>query len=85
MATTKLTSPETVLEELEIPLPKKPENRTNPYTGITHLLTPKACQLYDFITTKDFVCGEDYTQQEWDQARYYFAQEWPDEYMDLLD
>jgi len=86
MKETKLKPlPESLFEELEIPLPKVKQTRTNPFTGVTHLLDPEAVQLYDFITTKKWVCGRDYTRNEWDHARYYFAQEWPNEYMDLLD
>ena len=41
--------------------------------------------LYDFITTKTLVCGKDFTRQTWDNARYCFATEWPEQYYDLLD
>ena len=42
-------------------------------------------RLYDFITTKVFVCGIDYTRHEWDNARYHFMSRWPNQYFDLLD
>ncbi len=73
------------LTKLAFEKPTTAENRTNPISGITHTLVPEACQLYDFITTSHYVCGKDYTRKAWDNARYYFCQEWPDEYFDLLD
>lgn len=65
--------------------PTTPQERRNPYTGKTHTLVPLAVMVYDFITTRTFVCGKDYTRQTWDNARYGFMAEWPDEYYDLLD
>lgn len=65
--------------------PAQNEVRTNPYTGRSHSLEPLAVMLYDFITTRDLVCGRDYTRGTWDNARYAFAEMWPDEYMNLLD
>jgi hypothetical protein len=65
--------------------PAKSETRTNPYTGKKHLLEPIACQLYDFITTRYYVCGKDYTRLDWDTARMMFLKNWPDEDYDLID
>lgn len=59
--------------------------RTNPYTGKTCNLVPEAVMLYDFITTRKFVCGKDYTRQVWDAARMHFQIKWSNEYYDLLD
>jgi len=86
MKTSKLSPPSAeMLEELDIELPPENQTRTNPFTGVSHILTPQACQIYDFITTKIWTCGVDYTRKEWDNARYYFLQEWPKEYFDLID
>jgi len=65
--------------------PTEPQLRQNPYTGISHIIVPQAVMLYDFITTKQFVCGKDYTRTDWDKARYWFATQWSKEYYDLLD
>jgi hypothetical protein len=73
------------LQRLQIPKPKNPEVRINPFTGVGWELCPEAVQLYDFITVKRYTCGIDYTRQVWDEARYYFADKWPEEYMDLID
>ena len=62
----------------------EPQVRRNPYTGKQHTLVPEAVMLYDFITTRA-TCDVDYTRAEWDNARYYFASKWSDEYFDLLD
>ena len=73
------------IEKIGFKLPASGGSRSNPYTGKTHTLTPLACQLYDFITTRFHTCGVDYTRQDWDRARYMFAELWPTEYFDLLD
>lgn len=65
--------------------PAQPDTRTNPFTGKSRLLCPLACMLYDFITVKHLTCGKDYTRQTWDNARYCFLEQWPDEYYDLID
>ena len=65
--------------------PSTPESRSNPYTGVTYVLTPIACKLYDFVTVKHLACGRDFTRKDWDNARYLFIAQWPKEYMDLLD
>lgn len=65
--------------------PQFPEARTNPFSGVRHGLQPTACMLYDFITTKNLVCGKDYTRKLWDECRMLFLEIWPDEYYDLLD
>jgi hypothetical protein len=59
--------------------------RTNPFSQVSRVLCPQAGMLYDFITTKKFVCGQDYTRSQWDNARYLFLENWPGEYYDLLD
>jgi hypothetical protein len=65
--------------------PSQPEFRVNPCTGASAKLLPLAVMLYDFITTRQFVCGKDYTRQTWDNARYCFCENWPDEYYKLID
>jgi hypothetical protein len=70
---------ERILSELEIGT--ESEKVTNPYTGITCLLEPKAVALYDFI--KGCEALGDY--RDFDQARYAFMELWPDEYFKLLD
>lgn len=80
----KLKTIETI-RKLGFHPPENPQPRTNPFTGVTHTLEPDAVQLYDFITTRKYVCGRDYTRSEWDNARYNFQSRWPNEYMDLLD
>ena len=73
------------LAKLAFALPVNLEVRQNPFSGQTALLEPEAVQLYDFITTRKWACGKDYTRAVWDNARYYFYQQWPEEYMALLD
>lgn len=81
------------LERLGIERPNSPRSRTNPYTKVTHSLVPDAVQLYDFITTKAHVCigkkgkttSQTFIMSEWNDARYYFSERWPDEYFDLID
>ena len=65
--------------------PSTPETRTNPFSGVTCALSPLACKVYDFVTTQHLVCGRDYTRKDWDNARYLFCAQWPNEYMDLID
>lgn len=78
-------STKTTLFKLGFEQPTAPQERTNPFTLRKHVLEPEAVQLYDFITTRKFVCGKDYTRQAWDNARYYFCTKWPTEYFELLD
>lgn len=73
------------IERLKYQKPKAPEIRTNPFTLVSCTLEPDAIQLYDFITTSHYTCGQDYTRQSWDNARYHFLSRWPDEYYKLLD
>ena len=73
------------IERLGFKQPTERQARRNPNTGKQHVLEPEACQLYDFVVTRVYVCGKDYTRQEWDNARYYFLSKWPDEYYDLID
>lgn len=68
------------LEALNIPKSLVPEKRTNPYTGISHVLDPDALRLYDFIVTRKYVCGVDFSRAEWDNARYHFMSRWPSQY-----
>lgn len=65
--------------------PAADEIRTNPFSGKARTLKPLAVMLYDFITTREFACGKDYSRQTWDNARYYFLTEWPEAYYDLID
>jgi hypothetical protein len=62
-----------------------PATRINPYSGALCKLTPFACMLHDFIVTRMFICGKDFTRQDWDTARYMFNEFWPDEYYKLID
>ena len=72
------------IEKLGFREPSAPQPRTNPFSGATFTLSPLACKVYDFITTR-LVCGRDYTRKDWDNARYLFRAQWPNEYMDLID
>jgi hypothetical protein len=58
------------------------ETITNPYSGVSCVLEPKAVALYDFIKGCEALgsYGKDF-----DQARYAFAELWPNEYTKLLD
>jgi len=73
------------VQALGFAAPTEPQLRRNPFNGKSHILEPQAVMLYDFITTKDHVCGLHYTRRNWDLARYFFAEKWPDQYFDLLD
>lgn len=75
----------TEIRKLGFTEPPAPATRVNPFTGACHVLEPLAVMVYDFITTAKFVCGRDYSRQTWDNARYGFAEVWPNEYYDLLD
>jgi hypothetical protein len=65
--------------------PATSEIRQNPYSGVSCELSPLAVMIYDFVTTTKFVCGKDYARQTWDNARYCFMEQWPDEYYKLID
>jgi len=65
--------------------PKMKMKISNPYTRVSCELEPLAVMMYNFITTKEFVCEKDFTRQEWDWARYGFMAQWPEEYYKLLD
>lgn len=65
--------------------PRQTDFRVNPFSGKSVWLTAQLCQLYDFITTKNLVCGVDYTRRDWDLARMTFLKINPDAYYDLID
>jgi len=69
-----------IIDDLEIGI--ESEEVENPYSGVKVLLEPKAVALYDFI--KDCEALGKYGK-DFDQARYAFAELWPDAYMKLLD
>lgn len=62
--------------------------RKNPYTQVGHKLSPLAVSLYDWIVSPDrgdnIASGKE-KRETWDEARYLFAELWPDEYIDLID
>ena len=53
----------------------------NPYSGVEVELEPTAVALYDYIKG----CEITGNYKFFDMARYLFADQWPDEYMKLLD
>lgn len=57
----------------------------NPFSGRSCHLSPAACDLYLFITTRRYTCGKDYTRTEWDTARRVFLEQWRDAYYILID
>ncbi|MCK9446525.1 hypothetical protein M0Q50_06600 [bacterium] len=59
----------------------KDEIITNPYSGIQCILCPTAVALYDFIKGAEILGN----YKEFDQARYLFMENWPNEYSKLLD
>jgi hypothetical protein len=69
-----------ILSELEVG--SEPEVVTNPYSQVSVLLPPKAVALYDFIKGCEMLRT---SQKDFDQARYAFAELWPDAYIKLLD
>ena len=71
---------EKIIADLEIGT--ESETVTNPYTGVSCLLEPKAVALYDFIKGCEMLGTN---QKEFDQARYAFMELWPEEYFKLLD
>lgn len=82
------------MQELGITLPAQADKRTNPYSGMSHELTPIQLAIFDFIIEvarhyeKTFVLqyrGKKVTQSTFDNARYLFMTLWPNKYYDLLD
>jgi len=71
---------ERILSELEVG--EANETITNPYSGVSCDLEPKAVALYDFIKGCEMLGTR---QKDFDQARYAFAALYPTEYMLLLD
>ncbi len=73
------------IKKLGFKEPAAAATRTNPFTGRSLTLQPLEVMLYDFITTRTFVCGQDYTRQMWDHARYAVLELNPQAYYDLID
>jgi len=63
-------------------LDKKPVEVENPYSGDKCMLEPVAVAIYDFIKGCEMTgrYGRDFNR-----ARNTFCENWPDEYMTLLD
>jgi hypothetical protein len=61
--------------------------RTNPYSGISHQLSPLATTLYDFIINsyQAGMVGRHVPVSLWDSSRHLFLEIWPDQYFDLID
>ena len=68
-----------LISELEVL--DKPEMVQNPYSGAKCLLEPVAVALYDYIKGCE-ITGK---YERFDEARYLFAEQWPEQYMLLLD
>lgn len=69
--------------------------RHNPFTGVSVLLTPEACAMFDFITGsyKNYMAtrgqfsykSNKFPVSIWDRSRYLFLELWPNAYYDLID
>ena len=58
-----------------------PEVIENPYTGVQFILDARGVALYDFIKGCEIIGN----WKDFDQARYLFAELYPDAYMKLID
>lgn len=100
MKTSNLTAAQTkLLERLPLDPHETLETRTNPYSGVAHILEPLAVSLYDFIVGAKGIGPSNmlgqyvkvrYHNQEipmnlWHKARMLFHELWPTEYYDLID
>ena len=68
-----------ILDELD--LSYGPGTIRNPFSGVTCELDARGVALYDFING----CQITGNYKDFDQARYLFAELYPDEYMKLID
>jgi len=68
-----------ILDELD--LSNGPETITNPYSGATVDLDATGVALYDFIKGCEITCQF----EDFDQARYLFAELYPVAYGKLID
>ena len=68
---------EQILAGLEL---EGPETITNPFSGVSVELDAQGVALYDYIKGCEMTGNKDF-----DQARYLFADLYPDAYMKLID
>ena len=68
-----------ILDQLD--LSHGPETVTNPYTGVTIDLDATGVALHDYIKGCEILGN----YKGFDQARYLFAELYPDAYMKLID
>jgi hypothetical protein len=75
------------IHKLGVTLRAEGATRTNPYSGISHQLSPLATTLYDFIINsyKFKMVGREVPVSLWDSSRHLFLEIWPDQYFDLID
>jgi len=62
-------------------LSEGPETVSNPFSGVEVKLDAQAVALYDFIHGCEMIGN----YKDFDQARYLFAELYPDAYMKLID
>ena len=63
-------------------LDKEPVEVENPFSGEKCMLEPVAIAIYDFIKGCECI---GHFPKDFDKARDTFCENWPDEYMTLLD
>jgi len=72
-----------------------PAPRLNQVSGVSCVLTPEACALFDFImgSYRNYLAtrgtfsynGKTFPVSIWDRTRYLFLELWPEAYYDLID